>query len=101
VAYERIDDRETNFDLNNPEPWMEYGVIFERSLSYMRGLYATQILNAWGIPTVNMSHVAATCGDKLATSTALARAGSPAAGESRLYPEAALEAIEEWDTRWC
>ena len=75
VAYERIDDRETNFDINHPAPWMEYSVILERSLSYIRGLYATQVLNAWGIPTVNMARVAATCGDKLATSAALQQAG--------------------------
>ena len=96
VQYERIDDRETNFDINQPEPWMEYGAILERSLSYMRGLYATQILNAWGIPTINMSHVAATCGDKLATSAALARACVPQPRVKVAFtPKSALQAIEE------
>ena len=71
-------------------------MVLERSLSYMRGLYATQILNAWGIPTVNMSHVAATCGDKLATSAALARAGIPQPRVKMAFtPESALAAIEE------
>jgi len=96
VTYDRIDDRETNFDLNQPGPWMEYDAILERSLSYIRGLYATQILNAWGIPTINMSHVAATCGDKLATTAALARAGVPQPRVKVAFtPESALEAIEE------
>lgn len=96
VAYQRIDDRELNFDINDPGHWMEYSVVLERSLSYMRGLYATQILNAWGIPTVNMSHVAATCGDKLATSAALARAGIPQPRVKVAFTsEAAIEAIEE------
>jgi len=96
VTYDRIDDRETNFDLNQPGPWMEYDAILERSLSYIRGLYATQILNAWGIPTINMSHVAATCGDKLATPAALARAGVPQPRVKVAFtPESALEAIEE------
>jgi [lysine-biosynthesis-protein LysW]---L-2-aminoadipate ligase len=96
VAYERIDDREVSFDLDRPGAWTEYGVVLERSLSYLRGLYATQILNAWGVPTVNMSHVAATCGDKLATTTALARAGVPQPRVKVAFtPEAALEAIEE------
>ncbi len=96
VAYERIDDRNTNFDLNQPQPWLEYNVVLERSLSYMRGLYATQILNAWGIPTVNMSHVAATCGDKLATSNALTRTNIPQPRVKVAFtPEAALDAIEE------
>ena len=96
VAYDRIDDREVSFDLDQPGAWTEYGVVLERSLSYMRGLYATQILNAWGVPTVNMSHVAATCGDKLATTTPPARAGVPQPRVKVAFtPEAALEAIEE------
>lgn len=96
VSYDRIDDRELDFDLNDSSRWMEYSVILERSLSYMRGLYATQILNAWGIPTVNMSHVAAICGDKLATSSALARVGiAQPRVKVAFTAEAALEAIEE------
>ncbi len=95
VIYERIDDREASFDVNDPAHWLEFNAILERSLSYVRGLSATQILNAWGIPTVNMSHVAATCGDKLAASAALARAGIPQPRTKVAFtPEAALEAIE-------
>ena len=74
VELERIDDREVNFDLSLPGHWQDLNVVLERSISYARGLYATQILNSWGIPTVNMAHVAAICGDKLATSAALAHA---------------------------
>jgi [lysine-biosynthesis-protein LysW]--L-2-aminoadipate ligase len=77
VPYQRIDDGTVSFKINDPEPWLEYDVVLERSLSFARGLYTTQILNAWGIPTVNMAHVAMTCGDKLATSTALAMACVP------------------------
>lgn len=96
VNYQRIDDRDTSFDISAPDTWTEYSVILERSLSYVRGLYATQIFNAWGIPTVNMSHVAATCGDKLATSAALSRAGiAQPRVKVAFTPEAALEAIEE------
>jgi len=96
IPYKRIDDDAAQFELSDPSPWMQYDAILERSVSYARGLYATQILNAWGIPTVNMAHVAATCGDKLVTSAALARAGIP---QPRLKvafsPAAALQAIEE------
>jgi [lysine-biosynthesis-protein LysW]---L-2-aminoadipate ligase len=96
AQYERIDDRELNFDINDPGSWTEYSAVLERSLSYMRGLYATQVLNAWGIPTVNMSHVAATCGDKLATSAALGRAGiAQPRTKVAFTPEAAISAIEE------
>jgi [lysine-biosynthesis-protein LysW]---L-2-aminoadipate ligase len=96
VNYERIDDSNAQFELTDPAPWMQFDAVLERSVSYARGLYATQILNAWGIPTVNLSHVAATCGDKLTTSAALSRAGI---AQPRLKvafsPEAALLAIEE------
>jgi [lysine-biosynthesis-protein LysW]--L-2-aminoadipate ligase len=96
VEYERIDDRLASFDFDNPGPWAQYSVVLERSLSYSRGLYATQILNAWGIPTVNMAHVAAVCGDKLVTTAALARAGLPQPRTRVAFTsEAALEAIEE------
>jgi len=95
VAYERIDDGEAVFSLTQPEPWQKYCAVLERSLSYSRGLYAVQMLNAWGIPTVNMANVAAVCGDKLATSAALARAGVPQPKVQVAFtPEAALEAIE-------
>ncbi len=96
IAYERIDDRESVFDISQPDAWVSFDVILERSISFARGLYATQILNSWGIPTVNMAHVAATCGDKLATSSALARAGVPQPRIKVAFtPEAALQAIEE------
>jgi len=96
IAHDRIDDGEVNFRLDDPSEWMQYDAILERSLSYVRGLYATSVLNSWGIPTVNMASVAQVCGDKLATSAALSRAGI---AQPRLRvaftPEAALEAIEE------
>ena len=96
IAYDRIDDRQIVFNLSDPSPWRGYDVVIERSLSYKNGLYATQVLNAWGIPTVNLAHVAATCGDKLTTTAALNRAGIP---QPRVWtaftPEAALNIIEE------
>lgn len=96
VSFERIDDGAAHFDLNDPSPWAGFDAVLERSISYARGLYATQMLNAWGIPTVNMAHVAATCGDKLATSAALTRAGVPQPRVKVAFSvESALEAIEE------
>ena len=77
LDYDRIDDRKIALRLADPGDWQAYDVVLERSLSYKNGLYTTQILNAWGIPTVNMAHVAATCGDKLVTSAALQQAGLP------------------------
>ncbi len=96
VDYERIDDGQITFDFDQPARWLNYSVVLERSISFARGLYTTQILNAWGIPTVNMAHVAATCGDKLATSSALAKAGvAQPRVKVAFTTESALDAIEE------
>src|SRR5450759_328769 len=96
VNYERIDDNQVSFDFNEPCQYSDFNVVLERSISYIRGLYATQIFNSWGIPTVNMANVAATCGDKLATTAALGSAGVPQPRVKVAFTaEKALEAIEE------
>jgi [lysine-biosynthesis-protein LysW]--L-2-aminoadipate ligase len=96
VEYDRIDDREVKFDVMQPELWQPYDAVLERSISFARGLYATQMLNAWGIPTVNMATVAAVCGDKLTTTLALQKANVPQPRVKVAFtPEAALDAIED------
>ncbi len=96
VVYDRIDDREAIFDIDHIERWLQYNVVLERSISFARGLYATQILNAWGVPTVNRSEVAAICGDKLTTTLMLQRAHVPQPRiQVAFTPESALEAIEQ------
>ncbi len=96
VSYDRIDDRGLMLSLHDPGNWKQYGVVLERSLSYKNGLYASQVLNAWGIPTVNMAQVAAVCGDKLSTSAALQAAGVPQPKNWLAFtPEAALQIMEE------
>ncbi len=95
IDYERLDDRRIIFDLDRPEHWQQYDAILERSISYTSGLNALRVLNAWGIPTVNSLRVAECCGDKLATSTALRKAGVPQPQNLVAFtPESALEAIE-------
>ncbi len=95
IPFDKIDDRQIGLNLAEPGVWLDYDVVLERSLSYKNGLYTTQVLNSWGIPTVNMASVAATCGDKLATSAALTQAGVP---QPRVWvaftAEAALEIME-------
>ncbi|MEN8173686.1 MAG: lysine biosynthesis protein LysX [Chloroflexota bacterium] len=96
LNYERINDRNISFDINNPEQWLKYDVILARNISYSSGLYALRVLNSWGIPTVNSARVAETCGDKLNTTAALARAGVPQPKTMIAFtPESALEAVEE------
>lgn len=97
VDYDRIDDRDLVFDLDNPEPWRKYDVFLERCINHSRALYALKILNDWGIPTVNTAHVADVCGNKLVTTSALMRAGVPSPRVKVAFtPESALQAIEEF-----
>ena len=96
VDFDRLDDRAIHFDLENPAPWQEYDAVIERSISYNSGLYALRILNAFGVPTVNTAAVAEACGDKLTTSTLLAKAGLPQPRNVVAFtPESALDALEE------
>lgn len=95
ISYDRIDDRKAVLNITDPEYWKQYDAVIERSVSYTNGLYITRVLNAWGIPTVNMAHVAATCGDKLSSSVALQQAGVPQPAVWVAFSaEAALEIIE-------
>jgi [lysine-biosynthesis-protein LysW]--L-2-aminoadipate ligase len=95
LDFERLDDRRVFFDLETPGLWEQFDAVLERSISYSNGLYATRILNSWGIPTVNSAAVAEACGDKATTSAVLARAGVPQPRNLVAFtPESALEAIE-------
>lgn len=96
-------DRDLNFDLlAGPEqhspagrPWQDYALVLERCVSTSRGLYTLEILNAWGIPTLNSYETAAICADKLRTSIQLARAGLPQPGTRVTFtPETAIDALE-------
>ncbi len=96
LDYDRIDDRDLIFDLDDPAPWLGYDVFLERCINHSRALYALKILNDWGVPTVNTAHVADVCGNKLVTSSALIRAGVPSPRVRVAFtPESALDAIEE------
>lgn len=97
IDYDRIDDRDVEFDLQNPGHWRDYDVILERCINHSRALYALKILNDWGIPTVNTAYVADVCGNKLVTSSALVRDGIPTTRIKVAFtPESAIKAIEEF-----
>ena len=97
VAYDKIDDRDVIFDLQNPGVWRDYDVVLERCINHSRALNALKILNDWRIPTVNTSYVASICGDKLATSTALIHYGVPTTKIKVAFtPDSAIQAIEEF-----
>ena len=75
VEVVRINDGDLFFDISHiPEP---VDVLFERSISYSRGLYISKIYEANGVRVVNSSRVAERCGDKYVTSQILVREGIP------------------------
>lgn len=62
----------------NPQTYKaDFDVALERSVSTVKGMYASQFLEALGIPVVNSTRVAAVCEDKFLTSMALHRVGVP------------------------
>jgi [lysine-biosynthesis-protein LysW]--L-2-aminoadipate ligase len=92
---EMIDVRTMQLRLDDPRPWQQFDVIFDRSVSYSKALASLQIFSGWQIPTVNTAAVAEVCGNKLATSVALVRHSVPTPAVAVAFtPESALEAIE-------
>jgi len=93
VEVVRINDGDSFFDISKiAEP---VDVLFERSISYSRGLYISRIFEANGIPVVNSSLVAERCGDKYITSQILAKNGIPTPRVLMAFDEeSALRAIE-------
>lgn len=89
----RIMDGERFFDISKlPD---EVDIVFERSISYSRGLYISRIFEANGARVVNSSAVAERCGDKYVTSQILAREGIPTPRVLMAFDEeSALAAVE-------
>ena len=89
----RINDGDSYFDINQLHEPVD--VLFERSISYSRGLYISRIFEAHGIPVVNSSLVAERCGDKYITSQILVMNGIPTPRVLMAFDEeSALQAIE-------
>jgi len=96
MAYEKLDDRTLIFDLHDPAPFRKYDIILERAINHSRAQYALQMLNDWGIKTINTARTARICGDKLLTTQALRQHDLPVPRNLVAFtPESALEAIEQ------
>ncbi|MHB1317332.1 MAG: lysine biosynthesis protein LysX, partial [Anaerolineae bacterium] len=90
-----IDDRELVLPIDGAPNLLDYDVVVERCINNTRALYTLEMLNAWGVPTVNTAHVAEVCGNKFSTSLALVSSKVPTPRTLMAYtPEAALQAIE-------
>ncbi|MFQ5884135.1 MAG: lysine biosynthesis protein LysX [Thermoplasmata archaeon] len=90
----KIDDRNTLFEMSN-HGW-DIDVVLERSVSHSRALHALEFFEAYGIPSVNTFNVARVCGNKSATSLALARKKVPMPETILAFtPEMAIAAMEK------
>jgi [lysine-biosynthesis-protein LysW]--L-2-aminoadipate ligase len=93
VEIVRILDGETYFDISKPA-W-EIDVLFERSISYSRGLYISRIFEAQGVPVINPSVIAERCGDKYITSQILVNNNIPTPRVLMAFDESsAMAAVE-------
>ncbi|GAA4294200.1 [lysine-biosynthesis-protein LysW]--L-2-aminoadipate ligase [Actinomadura luteofluorescens] len=95
VPYAHVDTRRFSAELGRAADGPRYAAALNREISHSRGLYASMILEARGVPAVNRSEVIAVCGDKLRTSLELERAGVPAPRTAvALTPDEGAEAAE-------
>lgn len=96
LSFEVIYHQDLVLRPEDAEPWSRFDVVFDRSVSHSRALVALECFESLGIPTVNSAGVSRLCGDKVATSAALSRAGVPQPRyRVATHPEAALQAMEE------
>jgi [lysine-biosynthesis-protein LysW]---L-2-aminoadipate ligase len=94
VPFVRLDEDLIQFPIGSPFP-NSPDVVLDRSIHHGRSLYALTLLDAAGVPTVNRARVARICGDKILTTSTLARAGLPVPKTVVAFTrEAALDAIE-------
>lgn len=70
-------------------------VVLQRCVSYFRGLHITATLESLGLFVINPFQVSLTCGNKLFTTLALAKAGIPTPETILAFtPDSALEALD-------
>ncbi|NHI92737.1 MAG: RimK family alpha-L-glutamate ligase [Candidatus Lokiarchaeota archaeon] len=94
VQVEIIDNKNVFYDLEIPT--LKTDIVLDRSLSYLRGLYLTAILEYQGYKVVNSYETARICGDKLITSLELIKNRLPIAKTYCAFTkDSSLNALEE------
>jgi len=93
VQLVRINDADQYFDISRLAE--DVDVLFERSISYSRGVYISKIYESNGVPVVNTPLVAERCGDKYVTSQIMVRENIPTPRVLMAFgEEAALQAVD-------
>lgn len=94
VEVVQINDGDQYFDIQRLPVAVD--VLFERSVSYSRGMYISRMFAAHGVPVVNSPEVAERCGDKYVTSQLMVNSGIPTPRVLMAFTEeAALAACDE------
>lgn len=75
VPFEKLYAPDLSVDFATLDRLGRFDVVLERSLSQTRGLALARLFEAAGSVVLNSPRIIETCGDKLATNAALARAG--------------------------
>lgn len=77
VPFSKLYAPQLTVDFSDLAALPQYDVVLERCVSQTRGLALSRVFTALGAKVLNTPDVIETCGDKLATNAALARAGVP------------------------
>ncbi|HRQ72894.1 MAG TPA: lysine biosynthesis protein LysX [Phycisphaerales bacterium] len=95
VELELLDVRTLVWDLDDAGSWSRFDAVVDRCISQTQAAAAVRIVESYGVPCVNQARVIDACGDKLATTLALARAGVPSPRTMvAVDAESALQAVE-------
>lgn len=95
ISFNLVDAKKSCLNIVEESDLENFGdIALQRCISYFRGLYLTHILENQGIPVINSSKVSLTCGNKLLTTLALAKAKIPTPKTFVAFtPKSALKAI--------
>lgn len=94
IPFQKIDERKIFVDIERNS--FGFDLVIDRSMNYFTSLMALNVLNSFGIKSINSFDVVQTCGNKLLTSTALVKAGIEIPRTLIANsPESAIQAIEE------
>lgn len=98
LNYELLNNQKLFFKLTNQKDLNKsYDLFLERSLSYMRGLYATAILESKGYEVINNYECLNLTGNKLLTSLKLVEKGIPTPETCVAFKdEATIQAIDRF-----
>jgi [lysine-biosynthesis-protein LysW]--L-2-aminoadipate ligase len=95
IESEVVDVRRLVLDPHRLDELRRFDAVLERCISQTQAVCAARMFEHAGVPCVNPSRVIETCGDKMATTLALIRAGVPSPRTLiACEEESALEAVE-------